>query len=395
MKPPEIEALEPLATVRVEHTHGLPHLEWAQGLTFRVPVSLLPTSRRPADDASKERPVDLESTAVKPSASTAEELRLRAAFTNRPPVSARLPFSYRLIPGRLRTFLASLVGRWKRRSQDRWAAFPGWPLDLSADLLADWASGRPSPWADGPTPVVLSHDLDSAEGLTNLVRHFLEAEERVGARSTNFVVPCAWPLDHGLLHEVRRRGHEVGIHGYDHSNRTAFMPERERASRILCGTSLARQYGACGYRAPSLLRTPELIESLSGHYAYDSSIPTSGGLFPTPNNGCASARPFRLGGLIELPLSMPRDGSLLFLGYRAPEILDLWKTCAQQIRRSGGVVVVLTHCEQRFSGAPAMRDAYSSFLDHLAGVGQYRFLSASEVVREAEKRLLEDVSQAA
>ena len=307
---------------------------------------------------------------------------MRAAFIDRSPVSSRLPFSYRLVPPWMRSLFASLVGRYQRHRQDRWAQFPAWPLDLSADFLEDWASGVPSRWTGRATPVVLSHDLDSAEGLSNLVRYFLDAEEAVGARSTNFVVPCSWPLDHGLLAEVSRRGHEIGIHGFDHSNRTAFAAPADRAERLAAGAQLGRRYGAAGYRAPSLVRTEALLADLSDHYTYDSSIPTSGGLFPTPNNGCATARPFQLGGLVELPLSMPRDGSLLFLGHRPAEIVDLWFACAEAIHSSGGIVVLLTHCEQRFSGRPAMRSAYREFLAALSADPRFRWATAGEVVKE-------------
>ena len=371
-----------LATIRVERVHDLPHLAWAEGQSFRLPRSVLPGPRSPSGRGG-ETPLRLDQGWRRPQVEEAARLRLRAAFTNRPPVSSRLPLSYQIIPSRMRSVLAGWLGRRQRRRQQQWAVFPAWPLDLSSDLLDDWACGRPSPWAGRPTPVVLSHDLDSAEGLANLVRDFLDIEERVGARSTNFVVPCAWPLDHGLLREVRRRGHEVGVHGYDHSNRTAFLPPDLRAHRLQAGAQLAGRYEGRGYRAPSLLRTRDLLVGLARHYDYDSSIPTSGGPFPTPNNGCASARPFRLAGLVELPLSMPRDGSLLFLGYGTAEIAALWRACAEQIHASGGVVVLLTHCEKRFSGQPAMLSAYRGFLEELAGDRRFRWSTAGEVVREA------------
>src|SRR6185312_13744291 len=116
----------------------------------------------------------------------------------------------------------------------------------------------------------------------------------------------------------------------------------------------ADRHRAAGYRAPSLLRTRGLLKDLAGRYRYDSSIPTSGGLFPVPNNGCASARPFMIEGIMEIPLSMPRDGSLRFLGKSPREILRIWIDCAERISASGGVVVLLTHCERRFSGNAPM-----------------------------------------
>jgi hypothetical protein len=236
--------------------------------------------------------------------------------------------------------------------------------------------------------VVLTHDLDSPEGLDRLVGQFLDLEEGAGARSVNFVVPCAWPLDRGKLTEVKRRGHGVAVHGYDHSNRTAFAEPAERRRRLAEGKRVLDTFEVMGYRAPSLLRTAPLLRDLALLYSYDSSIPTSGGLFPVPNNGCASARPFRLEGITEIPLSLPRDGSLRFLGYSAEQIAGLWIDCADCIARSGGVVVLLTHCENHFSGNGPMLGAYRRFLDHVAGDGRFRWSTPDEVLRPADRRPL-------
>jgi peptidoglycan/xylan/chitin deacetylase (PgdA/CDA1 family) len=310
-------------------------------------------------------------------------LRLRAAFTEQPPVSSRLPVSYQYLPSRLRNMLAAAMGRWQRRQIGRWAAFPAWPLDLSADFLADLACGPSSPFATGLTPVILSHDLDSPEGLRNVARWFLDLEEAVGARSSNYIVPCGWPIDYGLLQAVKARGHEVGIHGYDHSNRTPFAVPKERRTRLQGAQPLIAQYAITGYRAPSLLRTRALLRDLAAVYRYDSSIPTSGGLFPVPNNGCASARPFRVEGIAELPLSMPRDGSLRFLGYAPEDILAIWIWCAEAIARSGGVIVLLTHCEARFSGNPSMLGIYQRFLDFIAASSRFRWSTPQDVLAQA------------
>jgi peptidoglycan/xylan/chitin deacetylase (PgdA/CDA1 family) len=300
----------------------------------------------------------------RPSAEDVRAVREFAAFTERPPASARLPASYRSVPAWARSMVASTIGWRQRRRSHVWAAFPGWPLDLTADRLADRA-GVPRIDLGERTPVLLTHDIDSAEGLENLVREFLPREETVGARSTSYVVPCAWRLDDALLGETRRRGHELGVHGYDHSNRTPFAGDDERRRRLDGAKAFAETYQARGYRAPSLLRTRALVRDLASRYDYDSSVPTSGGLFPVPNNGCASARPFLLEGIVEIPLSMPRDGSLRFLGYSPADIAQLWIDCADTIAREGGIVVLLTHCEKRFSGTPAMLDAYQRFLEHV------------------------------
>ena len=355
--------LEPLVTVRVVAVGDYADAAWAEGLHFTLPARL-PALRRwrltPSGDLSIER----DSLSATPD--DIVQLRERAAFTEQPPASARLPFNYQRVPGWLRAAIGALIGRLNRRHTARWAAFPRWPLDLTADLLFDLSLPTATAPAT-PTPVVLTHDIDSSEGLRNLVERFLPLEESVDARSTNYVVPCAWEVSDSLVSEATARGHEVGVHGYDHGNVTPFASSDERQRRLDAALPFAKRYGCVGYRAPSLLRTRALLRDLAPRYRYDSSIPTSGGLFPVPNNGCASARPFLNEGILELPLSMPRDGSLRFLGYSPDEIARLWIECADLIARSRGMVVLLTHCERRFSGERRMFDAYRRFLEYIAG----------------------------
>jgi peptidoglycan/xylan/chitin deacetylase (PgdA/CDA1 family) len=352
-----------------------PHLAWAEGERVALPRDLLDACgllRRITPDRTLDIPAGI-------SAPTAPAARLReqAAFTPNPPALSRLPVSYQVVPGWARALIGHAVGRWRRRAMPQWARFPGFPLDLSADVASDLA--RPHARVAGRTPVVLSHDIDSPEGLRNLIERFLPIEEGAAAQSVNFIVPCAWPIDEGLVREAQARGHEIGVHGFDHSNRTPFSDDRERHHRIDGARGFAERYAARGYRAPSLLRTRALLRDLGRLYAYDSSIPTSGGLFPVPNNGCATARPFRVEGITELPVSMPRDGSLRFLGYAPSSIGHVWRECASRIATSGGVVVLLTHCERRFSGAPSMLDVYRRFVEFVAESDRFEFRRADDL----------------
>ena len=372
-----------LQTIRIGEVRDRPHLSWAEGLSFCVPSDVLRrTGLNRQRTASGELVITGETNA--PDAIDCESLRMRAAYTSQP-ASSRLPFSYRRIPGWARSLLASSIGRWQRLRTHRWAAFPQWPLDLSADFLSDLCVTSKAAPVSGPTPVILSHDLDSAEGLSNAVRDFLPIEEEVGARSTNFVVPCGWPLDVELLQELAGRGHEIGVHGCDHSNLTAFASDSERSRRLDAARAVMTRFSPVGYRAPSLLRSAPLLLDLSMRYRYDSSIPTSGGLFPTPNNGCATARPFRIGSMLEIPLTLPRDGSLRFLGFSPEDILNYWTTLAAVIARSRGVVVVLTHCEERFSGNRPMREVYRKFVHEIAASGQYYWTTARDLPREQDE----------
>ena len=355
-------------------------LEWAVGLEVSLPVSLLASLKGSADAAA----LDLRGRPPLTQNGLTADLRLRAAFTD-PPTVAKLPFSYHRVPPFFRWHIARSIGRRLRRRQHEWARFPDWPLDLTADFVADWSAAEADLPAPRPAPVLLTHDIDSAEGLRNLVDLFLPIEEAAGARSTNFVVPCAWPLDHGLLRELTSRGHQIGVHGYDHSNRTAFLDAQARRHRLIAGRETLAMYSPAGYRAPSLMRTAALIGDLADHFLYDSSIPTSGGPFPVFNNGCATARPFSIGRTLEIPITLRRDGSLRFLGYSPGDIGTMWRQNAEAIAAARGVVMLLTHCEKRFSGNPAMLAAYRGFLEFAASSPQFEWSMPGLVAAAAQR----------
>ena len=60
----------------------------------------------------------------------------------------------------------------------------------------------------------------------------------------------------------------------------------------------------------------------------------------------------------------------------------MWIACSDAIARSGGVVVLLTHCEARFSGNAAMLGVYRRFLQHLAAASaRFAFTSPRDLVR--------------
>jgi peptidoglycan/xylan/chitin deacetylase (PgdA/CDA1 family) len=376
-----------LVAVRIASVGNRPRARWAEGMHAHLPASLLDRTgwRRQVQPSGD---LDIPADPVSISDHDVAGLRELRAFTDRRPISARLPVNYRLVPGWARAIAASAIGRLNRRRMDRWASFPAFPIDLSTDLLDDLreAPGTASP-PNCRAPVVLSHDVDSAEGLRNLLSRFLPQEEAVGARSINYIVPCAWRLDHGLIAELVARGHEVGVHGYDHSNTTPFAAADDRRRRLDEPRAFAERYAAVGYRAPSLLRTRALLRDLGARYRHDSSIPTSGGLFPTPNNGCATARPFLVEDIVELPITLPRDGTLRFLGCSPEEILAMWIECADLVWRARGVVVLLTHCERRFSGHRGMVRAYRQFLDHLRDRSdRFTFSNATRVLRDVTLR---------
>lgn len=374
-------ANEKFVSFVVRQTESYPHLRWAEGKRFRLPSRVLDKCNL-LQNLTATGDFIIPKDTMPNKISLINEIRLQNAFTEQKPISSKLPFSYQIIPPLIRSLLGRIIGYQRRRSLTKENLFPAWPIDLSVDFFEDLINGHACFWATKPSPVILTHDIDSADGLTNLVNLFIEREENIGARSTNYIVPNAWPLDHGILEDLTARGHELGIHGYDHSNLTPFCEPNTRQERLARSAELISKYDIIGYRAPSLLRTHGLFEDLPTYYSYDSSIPTSGGLFPVPNNGCASARPFIINGILEIPLSMPRDGSLRFLGHSPEQILALWINCAKSISQSGGVIVLLTHCESRFSGNEKMLDCYGRFLDFVTNSEEFYWSTPQEILEQ-------------
>lgn len=379
----KIAPIDDLTEVRLSGSHNT-EISWITDMPFKVPKEFLEKYCYNLNGSIRlnwtkgECSLAPEAIAESEKIEVVSYLRTLRMFTDNAPLSSKLPFSYQLIPPSLRSIIARAIGQKKRKNVHKWASFPSFPLDLSSDALSDILGIRYKKLK--PMPVMLTHDIDSPEGLRNLPM-FLADEEAVGARSTNFVVPCKWRIDHGILSELKQRGHEIGIHGFNHSNKTPFMDEPAINQRIDKMRGFIERYGVSGYRAPSLLRTRRLLRCLSNVFKYDSSIPTSGGLFPVPNNGCASARLFEVEGICEIPLSMLRDGTLLFLGYRPDEIKDIWIKCAETIGKSGGVVVLLTHCEKRFTGNSKMFSIYREIIQHLSSDERFIFKACREVFR--------------
>lgn len=359
------------------------NISWVKEITFKVPMDLLEKycSRTNGDIVFKWKDgncrLNIDAIPEMEKLEIISYLKNLGMFTESPPLSSRIPFSYQLVPQFLRNYIAYTIGGGKRYNVDQWAEFPIFPLDLTVDALSDIFNIKYR--KSEHTPVILTHDIDSSEALKNLYMFLLE-EEKVGARSTNFIVPFKWKIDHEVLLDIKQRGHEIGIHGFDHGNKTPFLKESVINERVEKMHNFIERYGVLGYRSPSLLRTHRLFRVLSRFFRYDSSIPTSGGVFPVPNNGCASARIFQVEGTYEIPISMPRDAALLFYRYKPFEIKEICIRCADIIRKSGGVITLLTHCEKRFIKNGAMLLIYREFLNYLKNDGRYIFKTCEEII---------------
>ena len=184
--------------------------------------------------------------------------------------------------------------------------------------------------------LVLTHDIETAKG-QSFVRKLVDLEEGLGFRSSfNFVLE-RYPLDQGLIHDLRDRGFEVGCHGLKHdgklfNTRNGFMKRAEKINAYM------KEYEMVGFRSPLTHRNPEWMQILN--IEYDSSFFDTDPFEPIPG-GVMSIWPFFLGHFVELPYTLAQDYTLTaVLGERTPRI---WLDKIKFIKEYHGMALLNTH----------------------------------------------------
>lgn len=250
-------------------------------------------------------------------------------------------------------------------------AFPAWPVEpllverRDADLrrrLAATPDGRVALvnfWPEGRRwAVVLTHDVEGSAGIANIER-VREVERRHGfVSSWNFVAED-YPIPEGLFDRLRADGCEIGLHGIHHdgrlfSSRAAFDRNLPAIRRYLA------EWGVVGFRSPATHRNPDWIAELP--VLYDSSFPDTDPFEPQ-SGGCCSILPFRLGNVVELPITLVQDHTMWeILRERG---IDRWLHKSEWIMRNHGLINVIVHPD--YVADPARLELYDRFLAFLAG----------------------------
>jgi peptidoglycan/xylan/chitin deacetylase (PgdA/CDA1 family) len=247
------------------------------------------------------------------------------------------------LPRRLQIAARRVFSRAQTRS-----SFPAWPTEPSLHDLYEFLLGlvaelaqRPVPYiAPWPAPytwaLVLTHDVETGDGYVH-VDGLRRIEESLGLRSSWNFVSRRYDVEDRVVRELTLGGHEVGVHGLHHDGRDleskaileARLPEMEAS---------ARRWGAVGFRSPALRRSIDLMPLLP--FDYDSSYPDTDPFGPD-GGGCCSWLPYMIGGLVELPVTLPQDHTLFEILNRTDP--GPWLEKTDQLRARGGMALVLTH----------------------------------------------------
>jgi hypothetical protein len=253
---------------------------------------------------------------------------------------------YRARPAMPRRLQIAMRRRYAR-VQDR-RAFPRWPVEPALHDLLRMLYGlltevarRPVPWI-GPWPrpyqwaVVLTHDVETTigQGQIGVLR---DIERELGYRSSWNFPALRYPVDESVLAALREEGCEVGVHGAYHDGRDLeslrMLDERLPAMR-----AAALRWGAEGFRAPATQRRWEWMPRLG--FSYDTSYPDTDPYEPQAGGSC-TWWPYRNEQLVELPITMPQDHTLVTILQRDAEAT--WLDKARVLRERAGMALFLTH----------------------------------------------------
>jgi peptidoglycan/xylan/chitin deacetylase (PgdA/CDA1 family) len=253
----------------------------------------------------------------------------------------------------------------------------------SLDVLLELLGRRPRPaWGGAGWGLCVTHDVDTAIGLRRALQ-LADVVERAGMRSCFYVVGDAAGREPGIVRELRDRGHEIGSHDVVHDNRLCFLPPAQMEERLQRARAAVQPYGGTGFRAPSLMRTPRLLAAIARHFTYDSSVCDTDLEFA---RGCTTVFPYQSGGLLEIPITLPMDSSLRYVGCGPADILRVWKEKCDYLRRLGGLGVLVTHAEPHLSGGDRMRTVLSEFLGWIAEHARGRVVLPQTVAHMLDPR---------
>ncbi|HZO59536.1 MAG TPA: hypothetical protein VFB51_07585 [Solirubrobacterales bacterium] len=256
----------------------------------------------------------------------------------------------------------------RRRLQS--VEFPAWPEDatltrLLGALMAErmraadvdsvpfvgfWPHGSTWAWC-------LTHDVETEAGQVQL-ESMAAVEEAHGVRSSWNFVPERYPVDRGRMEALRDRGHEIGVHGLQHSGKL-FSSRSEFEWRCRKINGYVQEWGAAGFRSPATYRNPFWLPEID--VDYDSSFMDNATLEPQ-RGGVCSAYPYMLSErMVELPITLPMDHTLINI--LRTDVVPAFASKREWIRRQSGLAVALFHPDYNTSREAIGR--YGAVIDDL------------------------------
>ena len=172
--------------------------------------------------------------------------------------------------------------------------------------------------------IVLTHDVEEQVGF-DYIPNVIELEEKYGFKSSWNIVPYKYKIDEGIIDLIRKAGHEIGIHGYNHDGKL-YYSERIFNKRVPHINRAVKKYGAVGFRSPMVHRNLEWLQKLD--IEYDASCFDYDPYQPFPG-GTGSLWPFVAGKFVELPYTLPQDHTMFYV--LKQKDISIWKKKADWV----------------------------------------------------------------
>ena len=269
---------------------------------------------------------------------------------------------------------------WARRQAQRFylrgwreMPFPRWPVDFTVDILHEHllrlsmkAMGTSRVpfiwfWPDGaPSCLVMTHDVETALGV-GFASNLMDIDDSHGIKASFQVVPGGrYEVPDDFVEEIRRRGFELNVHDLNHDG-SLFQNHAEFLSQAAKINGHIRDFRSLGFRSGAMYRNQQWFEEFD--ILYDMSVPNAAHLEPQ-HGGCCTVMPYRIGEILELPLTMTQDYSLFHI--LGDYSIDLWKKECEQILERNGLISFIVHpdylVEQR------AQNAYVDLLNYLSSL---------------------------
>ncbi len=254
-----------------------------------------------------------------------------------------------------------------------------WPIN-------EQAATPPAGWKGWPNrkkfALVLQHDVDTLKGHNNC-RNLMDLEEKLGVRSTFYIVPELYPVSRKLLDEIKQRGFGLGVHGLKHNGKLflSYNDFRKKAKRI---NSYMRDWGVRGFSSPSMISNLAWMHHLDIDYSTSTvdtdpfePQPTSvNTIFPLVVYDESGKKCF-----VELPYTLPQDFTLFII--LQERSIDIWKKKLEWVARHGGMALVNVHPDYiRFETSNKYSDDsypcryFSDFINYLKNEYSDQFWNA-------------------
>lgn len=294
-------------------------------------------------------------------------------YKQKRPLHSKLPFDYTKIPVKVRNLL---FGAFVNIQKD--PGWPNWPIEKSVEFVRylyiksialrlkkriPYVSFWPY---NKKFAISITHDCDTSSSFKNMEK-IREIERKYGIKSCWNILSNKYSIDKKILKKLRRDGCEIGLHGYNHDNKTPFLKKELMIKRFANASEIIKEFGIKGFRSESLLRNHKFLEFLSDYFEYDSSTCDTDIMSPVAKRcGSCTVFPFFIRNMVEIPITLPQDYRLMRLKKTKQQMLDIWKNKIDFIRHVNGAAVLLTHPDTHIFGNERYLDVYERIVKHLA-----------------------------